>query len=197
MLQVLLIIPPVYASSNIVVFGDSLSAGFGLQQEQSWVSLLQQHINQNQYDYNVINASISGDTTDGGLHRLNKTLTSHKPKIVILELGGNDGLRGLNLKTMHDNLATIIDECIAHNAKVLLIGMKLPPNYGIAYTARFAEIYQMLAKEKNIPLLPFLLTGFESDMSLFQADRIHPNATAQSIILKNVWTKLEPLLHKD
>lgn len=177
-----------------MVFGDSLSAGFGLHKDEGWVELLQQKLNKQQFNYTVINASISGDTTSSGLTRLPNALNTNLPDIVILELGGNDGLRGLSLKSMKSNLSTMVDLCLNIDAKVLLVGMQLPPNYGPFYVNTFSKSYSDLANEKNIPLLPFLLAGFESDMSYFQRDKIHPNAKAQGLIVQNVWGKLKPLL---
>jgi len=184
----------VFASTNILVIGDSISAGYGLQQNQSWVSLLQQRIDKKEYPYIVINASISGDTSDNGLLRIKTSLELHKPSIVVIELGGNDGLRGLSLKNMKKNLAEIIHLCQQKKSKVLLVGMNLPPNYGPAYTQRFSEIYVELAKEFNIPLVPFLLKGIESNLKYFQKDQIHPTAEAQKFLLNNVWEGLHPLL---
>ncbi len=182
------------ANGKILVFGDSLSAGYGLQQGEGWVDLLEQKITQKTRNYQVINASISGDTTDNGLARLAQALDTVAPTIVVLELGANDGLRGLSLTNMQKNLEKMIDLSRAKKAQVLLIGMQLPPNYGAYYIERFNRIYSDLAKSKKIPLLPFLLDGFESDLSYFQADRIHPNAIAQKIIVDNVWRELKPLL---
>ena len=180
---------------NILIIGDSIGAGFGVAQDKSWSHLLQQRLTQKHYPYKVINASISGDTTSGGRKRLEKSLQVHQPDIVIIELGGNDGLRGLNLNQMQSNLANMIEQCQQKNIKVLLVGMQLPPNYGLSFTRRFSSIYQTLATDKKIPLVPFLLAGFANKPAFFQADQIHPNASAQIYILDNIWQKLEPLLN--
>ena len=177
-----------------MVFGDSLSAGLGLQSGEEWVSLLQTKLTKNHLAYQVINASISGDTTGNGLARLPLALKSHKPNIVILELGGNDGLRGLSLKTMKQNLAQMIDLCQQQHIKILLVGMQLPPNYGRFYIEQFAQIYTDLAREKQVKLLPFLMKGFGTNLSYFQQDKIHPNAKAQPIIVNNVWQQLQSML---
>lgn len=182
------------ADGKILVFGDSLSAGYGLHKGEGWVDLLEQKIVQQNLKFQVVNASISGDTTDNGLRRLPQTLENVAPNIVVLELGGNDGLRGLNLKDTKNNLAKMIELSLAINAKVLLVGMQLPPNYGAFYVNQFNNVYSDLAEEKNIPLLPFLLAGFESEMEYFQKDKIHPNAKAQTLIMNNVWKALKPLL---
>ena len=187
-------VPNIFADAKIVVLGDSISASYGIKQEQSWVALLQQRLRDKDYPYQTINASISGDTTSGGLQRIDKVLANHSPAIVIVELGGNDGLRGLSLKTIRQNLLDIITKCEQKNVKVLLAGMQLPPNYGVAYTNGFSRIFTSLSAEKNIPLVPFILQGIESDMRYFQEDRIHPNAKAQIVLLDNVWPILEPML---
>jgi len=182
------------AIPNILIVGDSISAGFGLRQDQSWTQLLQTRINDMHYSYKVINASLSGDTTAGGSKRIQKSLEQHQPDIVIIELGANDGLRGFNLKQMQSNLAYMIDLCLNNNHQVLLVGMQLPPNYGPTYTKRFSSIYQTLATEKKIALVPFLFNGFANDRTLFQADQIHPNARAQTYLLDNVWLTLKTML---
>ncbi len=184
----------VFADAKIIVLGDSISAGYGIKQEQSWVSLLQQRLAEKEYRYQTVNASISGDTTSGGLQRIDNILTNHAPAIVIIELGGNDGLRGLNLKATKRNLLQIIEKCKKNKSKILLIGMQLPPNYGYAYTNQFARIFESLSNEKNIALVPFMLKGIESNMHYFQKDGIHPTAAAQIILLDNIWPMLEPLL---
>ena len=182
------------AIHNILVIGDSISAGFGLRKDTSWVNLLQKRIDIKRYPYNVINASISGDTTGGGSKRILKSLKNHQPALVIIELGGNDGLRGFSLKKIQKNLETMIDTSLSRGHKVLLIGMQLPPNYGLAYTKRFSHIYQTLAKNKKVSLVPFLFNGFAENSQHFQSDQIHPNEGAQILILNNIWPVLEPLL---
>ena len=180
------------ATQTIVVFGDSLSAGYGLQANESWVSLLQARLNQQKLAYNVINASISGETTSGGLARFNAALTEHKPSIVILELGANDGLRGLPINEMRSNLNKMILQ--AKPAKVLLIGMKIPPNYGQKYSRDFSASYAILAKQHKIKHVPFLLEGVAGKPSLIQDDGLHPIAAAQPKLLDNVWAQLKGLL---
>jgi acyl-CoA thioesterase I len=178
----------------ILVFGDSLSAGYGLPQGKGWVDLLQQRLQREHYAYRVVNASISGDTTLGGRNRLAEALSQHRPRIVILELGANDGLRGQALDAMRANLVAIGRACRAANAKVLLIGMRLPPNYGPDYTEKFHASFVAVAKEIHAPLVPFLLDGFAQTRDMFQADGIHPDIEAQKLMLDNVWDKLRPLL---
>lgn len=184
----------VYANSTIVVLGDSLSAGFGLANGEAWVDLLQIRLQQEDLRYKVVNASISGDTTSGGKDRIAKVLQTHKPAVVIVELGGNDGLRGLSLKEMEQNLNTISEQCQRNGAKVLLIGMQIPPNYGIAYVRRFNNIFESVAKKYDAARVPFFLQGIEDNPDYFQRDQIHPNAKAQPILLNNVWPELKKLL---
>ncbi len=178
----------------IMVFGDSLSAGYGLPQGKGWVDLLQQRLQRENYTYRVVNASISGDTTLGGRNRVAEALTQHRPRIVILELGSNDGLRGQPLDTMRDNLIAIARACRAAKAKVLLVGMRMPPNYGPDYTEKFQASFVVVAKQIRAPLVPFLLEGFAHRRDQFQADGIHPDVEAQKFMLDNVWAKLRPLL---
>lgn len=182
-----------HAAKNILVFGDSLSAGYGLEIDKSWVYLLRQELQRTQSGFSIVNASISGETTSGGRQRIAKALKQFKPKIVILELGANDGLRGAPIRNIDANLGYIIRKSYASGAKVLLLGMKLPPNYGEAYTTRFANVYPHLAKKHDILLLPFLLDGVKPDQ--FQADNLHPTADAQQHIMLNVMQELEHLLH--
>ena len=189
-----LMIPAARAEPVILVYGDSLSAAYGLPQEVGWVSLLQERLTQKNLNYRVVNASISGETTQGGLYRINSTLATHKPAIVILELGGNDGLRGLPLITTRANLDGIIQACRKQNAKVLLLGMRLPPNYGTAYEEKFQEIYRELARRHKLAPAPFMLEGIAGRRELFQADGIHPIAEAQPLIMDNVWKYLVPML---
>ena len=178
----------------ILVYGDSLSAGYGLPQGKSWVDLLQQRIEQQNLGYRVVNASISGETTLGGLNRLPQALAEHRPRIVIIELGPNDGLRGQPLGTMRANLVQMIRASQAAKAKVLLVGMRIPPNYGPDYTEKFHAAFQAAAKTTRVPLVPFLLEGLADKREMFQADGIHPGAEAQALLLDNVWKTLQPML---
>ena len=185
------------ASANeptLLVLGDSLSAAFGIDEKQGWVSLLQTRINQENRAYKVINASISGETSAGGVSRLPGLLKTYQPDIVILALGANDGLRGLSLNEMRSNLASMINQAKSDGAKVLLVGMQLPPNYGPAYIRLFHDTFLSLAEEEHIPLVPFLLEGVGGKRELFQPDGLHPIAQAQARILDNVWHQLEKLL---
>jgi acyl-CoA thioesterase-1 len=180
----------------LLVFGDSLSAGYGLRPDQGWVDLLGQRLVAEGYEFHVVNASVSGETTAGGLARLPRALELHRPAIVVLELGANDGLRGLPVAAMKHNLAAIIERSNKAGARVLLVGMRLPPNYGEQYTRAFEHAFAELAKSQRAALLPFLLEGFGDKEELFQPDRIHPTERAQPAVLKNVWGKLAPLLRK-
>jgi acyl-CoA thioesterase I len=175
---------------NLLVLGDSLSAAYGIPRERGWVALLQQKLP----NFHVVNAGISGDTTDGGVARLPTLLQKHQPAIVIVELGGNDGLRGFQIQRMRDNLAQLVELCQKANAKVLLIGMKIPPNYGLRYTSDFYANYTDTAKKYSVPLVPFLLDGVATRPELIQDDGIHPRAEAQQKLLDNVWPYLQPLL---
>jgi acyl-CoA thioesterase-1 len=179
---------------TLLVLGDSLSAGHGLAPGQGWVELLQQRLQQRALPARVVNASISGDTTAGGLARLDALLAQHRPDILLLELGANDGLRGLSLPAMKRNLAAIIDKARAAGAKVLLIGMQMPPNYGPLYTERFHSIYGELAHEQQLPLVPFLMEKVALEPDLMQPDNFHPNAEAQPLLLETVWPLLRPML---
>jgi acyl-CoA thioesterase-1 len=180
----------------ILVLGDSISAGFGLARvDQGWVALLQTRLKDQEYVYQVVNASVSGETTAGGLARLPRGLMLHQPKIVILELGGNDGLRALPVAQMRANLVRMVDLSTAAGAKVLLLGMRMPPNYGADFTEQFRSVYSDLARDKKIPLVPFLLNDIALLPSLMQADGIHPNELGQPKLLDNVWPSLKPLLH--
>ncbi len=179
---------------TILIFGDSLSAGYGVTQGAGWVDLLAQRLTEKKLSYQVINASISGDTSAGGLSRISAELKRHRPDIVILELGANDGLRGLPLKAMKSNLSSIIAQTKTAGARVLLLGMQMPPNYGPRYTERFSAIYGELAKEQQLPLVPFLLEKVALDPSLMQTDNLHPNAKGQPLLLETVWPVLQPLL---
>jgi acyl-CoA thioesterase-1 len=182
------------AAASIMVFGDSISAGYGLPQGKSWVDLLQQRLEREKYDYKVINASLTGETTVSGKNRLGSALTQHKPEIVILELGGNDGLRGASIEIIGSNLSAMIAGCRKRGSKVLLVGMQLPPNYGSTYVEKFRALYRAVAKSQRVPLVPFLYEGFATDRGAFQPDGIHPNATVQPRMLDTVWKQLQPLL---
>ncbi|MGH8495684.1 MAG: arylesterase [Gammaproteobacteria bacterium] len=182
------------AEPAVLVVGDSLSAGYGMAREASWVSLLEERLEQEDYGYRVVNASISGDTTEGGLGRLPRALDRHDPDIVLIELGGNDGLRGFPLGLVRRNLEAMIELSEEAGARVVLVGMQLPPNYGPAYTSAFRDIYPELADEHDIALIPFLLEEVALDPSLMLDDGIHPSAAAQEKLLDNVWAVLEPEL---
>jgi acyl-CoA thioesterase-1 len=179
---------------TIVVLGDSLSAAYGMRVEEGWVSLLQKRLTSQGYGYRVVNASVSGETTAGGLARLPRALELHRPSIVILELGGNDGLRGLSLEQMRQNLDTMIRRSKSAGAKVLLAGMRVPPNYGPTYTQKFYALYEDLARRHRVPLVPFLMQDVALDASLMQDDGIHPNARGQPVLLEAIWPVLKPLL---
>lgn len=193
MLGIVLLLPAISsAQSTILVFGDSLSAGYGIPREAAWPSLLQEELKRTHPHYKVINASISGETTSGGLRRLPATLKEHQPNIVIIELGANDGLRGTKLKLTEESLNALISKSKNAGAKVLLLGMQLPPNYGVDYTRRFKSLYPKLALQQKIELVPFMLQGIRADE--FQADNLHPIADAQPKILLTVMQKLKPML---
>ena len=179
---------------TILVVGDSLSAAFGMEQSKGWVSLLQKKLQTNNYPHKVINASISGETTQGGLTRLGLLLESYKPEVVLLELGANDGLRGLPLQLMQDNLDKMIRAVKDKGGKVFLIGMQLPPNYGINYTNGFIKVYRDLANKHQIALVPFIMDGFAANLDMIQADGLHPKAEAQPLMLENVWSQLVDLM---
>jgi len=180
----------------LLVVGDSISAGYGLPAGAGWVTLLAERLKREGYAYQVVNASISGDTTAGGRARLPALLPRYKPRIVILELGGNDALRGGNLDVTRANLDAMVTEAQKAGARPMLLGMQLPPNYGSAYVNRFGALFGEVAKAHRIPAVPFLFQGFAEDLTQFQADRIHPVAAAQPRILANVWPVLQPLLSK-
>ncbi|GAA5315323.1 MAG: arylesterase [Candidatus Pelagadaptatus aseana] len=182
------------AKSNILVLGDSLSAAYGIDPEQGWVALMEQRLNRKARPYQVVNASISGETSGGGLKRLPKLLDTHNPDIVIIELGANDGLRGYPLKRMIGNLEQMIRLSQQQNARVLLAGMKIPPNYGPIYSLKFEKVYRRLEDQYDIPLIPFFLDNVAGKRELIQRDGLHPTAEAQPIILDNVWPYLEPLM---
>ena len=180
----------------MLVYGDSLSSAYGMPEQSGWVALLAQRLKRERPDYSVANASISGETTAGGAARIGAVLERHRPAIVILELGGNDGLRGLPVAQMKKNLAAMTERAQKAGARVLLVGMRVPPNYGEAYSQAFERAFGEVARERKAALLPFLFEGFAEKMDLFQPDRIHPNEAAQPEMLKNVWQALAPMLKK-
>jgi acyl-CoA thioesterase-1 len=179
---------------SILVFGDSLSAAYGMAPSRGWVSLLAERLERERIDYSVVNASVSGDTTAGGRARLKGALARHKPAVLILELGANDGLRGLPVAQMKANLTAMVREARAAGARVLLVGMQIPPNYGPDYAQAFASAFAEVAKAHKTAFVPFLLAGFAENGELFQADRIHPTEAAQPLMLDRVWKALRPLL---
>ncbi len=182
---------------TILVFGDSLSAGYGLAHvESGWVELLRAKLKSEGYGYQVVNASVSGETTAGGLARLPRALSLHHPQIVILELGGNDGLRALPMDQMRSNLAKMVDLSLAIQARVLILGMRIPPNYGGEYTEQFRQSFIEVAHDKKVALVPFLLADIALDPALMQADGVHANESGQPKMLANVWPALQPLLKK-
>jgi len=184
---------PAFANQTILVFGDSLSAGYGIRQDAAWPALLERRLSAERADYNVVNVSISGETTAGGRSRLPAALDKHRPKIVVIALGANDGLRGLPLDAMEANLSAMVDRARQAGARVLLVGMRLPPNYG-DYASAFARVFESVARHKKIALVPFLLDGIADQAAFFQADALHPTAAAQPLILDTVNRGLQPLL---
>lgn len=181
---------------TILVLGDSLSAGYGIRIEEGWVALLQARLKAQGYGYRLVNASVSGETTSGGLARLPRALELHRPAIVLIELGANDGLRGLPLETTERNLARMAELSRQARALVVLIGMRLPPNYGPRYTQEFHALFGAIARRHNLALVPFLLQDVALHDELMQADGLHPNAKAQPAMLDAVWPALRPLLEK-
>ena len=184
------------ASKSVLVLGDSLSAEYGLQRGQGWVALLEKRLQQNHIEAHIVNASVSGETTIGGKNRLPALLQKNHPSLVVVELGANDGLRGLPVVETTNNLRAIIAAAKKINAQVLLIGMQLPPNYGTDYTKRFAALFPTVAKETKSSLVPFMLDAIVMQPQLFQADRIHPTAAAHPLILDTIWPHLKPLVAK-
>lgn len=190
-------LPCAWASGRtILVFGDSLSAAHGLRPEQGWVALLRKRLRRQGYPYRIVNASVSGETTTGGLQRLPHELRACHPSIVILELGANDGLRGLPLALVAHNLAAMVRLSRAAGARVVLLGILIPPNYGPRYTRQFAAIYPQLAREFHLPLVPFLLAHVALDPRLMQSDGLHPDARGEPRVLDNVWPYLKPMLKR-
>lgn len=176
------------------MFGDSLSAGYGIARQAAWPSLLETRLKDSGYSHTVVNASISGETTAGGRSRLPAALKQHQPRIVIIELGANDGLRGLPVASMRDNLNAMIRSSQQAGARVMLVGMRIPPNYGRDYTEKFSATFTELAKEHKTALVPFLFEGFALRADAFQADRLHPTAASQPLMLDTIWKQLQPLL---
>ena len=185
------------ADRTILVFGDSLSAAYGLRPEQGWVALLDKRLRSQGYGFTVVNASVGGETTSGGLQRLPRALELNKPQILILELGSNDALRGLPLGNAKDNLSKMVELGEKAGAKVLLVGMRIPPNYGPKYTADFVKMYADLSARHHVPLVPFLLESVALDGSRMQEDGLHPNALGEPAVLDTLWPQLVPLLRKD
>lgn len=185
---------PVVQAQTILVVGDSISAAYGLDIEQGWVALLQERLEHKGLPWTVVNASVSGDTTAGGRTRLPQLLAEHQPRLLVLELGGNDGLRGLPIQEMQDNLQAMIGLARQQDTQVLLLGMQIPPNYGRRYTGAFQQVYRDLAQQHSVPLVDFFLQGVGGDVELMQADGIHPTAQAQTILLENVWPHLLEVL---
>ncbi|MAE23047.1 MAG: arylesterase [Pseudomonas sp.] len=181
-------------AGTLLVVGDSISAAFGLDSRQGWVALLEKRLSEEGFEHSVVNASISGDTSAGGAARFSALLAEHKPELVIIELGGNDGLRGQPPAQLQQNLASMIDKSQSAGADVLLLGMRLPPNYGARYTTSFAQVFADLAEQKKVPLVPFFLEGVGGVPGMMQADGIHPTESAQAVLLENVWPTLKPLL---
>ena len=191
----LLLVPAALASGGtILVLGDSLSAAYGLPRQSGWVALLEERLGERKFNYRVVNASISGETSAGGASRIETLLRQHRPTVLILALGGNDGLRGLPAAQLQSNLETMIRAARQHNARVLLAGMRMPPNFGPAYTRQFTAVYADLARRHRTAFVPFLLEGFADRPEYFLADGIHPNAAAQPLILERVWAALAPML---
>ncbi len=181
-------------AGTVLVWGDSLSAGYGLRPQQSWPALLAERISAARLPHKVVNASISGETTAGGLARLPAALETHKPSVVVIELGANDGLRGLPIKAMATNLQAMVDASRKAGAQVLLVGMRMPPNYGPEYTSRFEAAYRDIARANRLRLVPFMMEGFADQPGYFQTDGLHPVAAAQPLILDTIWRELKPLL---
>lgn len=191
-----LVLPALASQNTVLVLGDSLSAAYGVPSETAWVELLRDRIESQDLDWTVVNASISGETTDGGLRRLPGLLEAHDPTIVVIELGGNDGLRGFPPNVIESNLANMIEQVRDTGATPLLVGMQIPPNYGQRYTTMFADIFPTLSDRYNTVLVPFFLDGIYDQDGLMQGDGIHPTEEAQPRLLDNIWPKLEPLLNK-
>lgn len=183
-----------WCAGAILVLGDSIGAGYGLPKDVTWVSLLEQRLAARAPDYRMINASISGETAAGGARRIAGELAKHRPRIVIVELGGNDGLRGAPLKALKVDLDTIVTTALKHDARVLLLGMRIPPNYGASYARAFEQVFVDVARAHRVEFVPFLLDGFAERQDMFQPDGIHPNVAAQPIMVETVWKALAPML---
>ena len=196
----ILLFSPAHSNANepvILVLGDSISSAWGLNTDEGWVSLLQERLQVNSFNSDVINASVSGDTTRTALNRLDDALLQHKPSIIIIALGGNDGLRGLPFSEIEKSLSAIIEKCQQSSIAVLLAGVRLPPNYGAFYNSRFAALFQTLSKKYKVPLVPGILDQVADNASLMQDDRTHPTAEGQKQVLENVWPYLLPMLEKE
>jgi len=189
-----LLTPSFAGAATILVYGDSLSAGYGLARGEDWAQLLAQRLREKKLDYTVANASISGETTLGGVNRIEQALKTHRPAITILALGANDGLRGSDLDAMRRNLERIIDAAQKAKSRVIVVGMRIPPNYGQQYTEKFQTTFSDIAKKRKLPLVPFLLEGFAEKRDYFLPDNLHPTAAAQPLVLDTVWKVLEPVL---
>jgi acyl-CoA thioesterase-1 len=185
---------PAVMPPTLLVFGDSLSAGYGIDPARGWVSLLEQRLRDSGHDYRVVNASVSGETTAGGLARFPRALQIQHPSLVILELGGNDGLRALPVDAMRDNLGRMLQLCRSRRVAVLLVGIRMPANYGPRFTGEFAAVYDQLAARYAVPLVPFLLAGVTDHPGWMQADGIHPNEQGQPQVLENLWPHLQKML---
>lgn len=191
---VLSLTPAIGMAKSIVVLGDSISAGYGMDVRQGWVALLQKKLDEHHSDYVISNESISGDTSAGGLARIDQVLKLHRPELLLLELGGNDGLRGLSALEMKKNLTEIVLRARKSGSKVLLLAMKIPPNYGKRYIEMFYNVYPLLAEELRIPYVPFILEDVAFKPELMQLDGLHPNSLAQPIIAEKIWVYLQALL---
>jgi len=189
-------VPAALAERTLLVFGDSLSAAHGLSVDQGWVHLLEERIAKVRPGWRVVNASVSGETTAGGVRRLPGDLQRHKPDIVLIELGGNDALRGQPVAEIRKNLQTMVRQCLEAHAQPVLVGLMIPPNYGTDYPVEFRDAFRKVAERDKVPLVPFLLKGLAERRDLFQADQVHPTAAAQPMMLDNVWPVVEPLLRK-
>jgi acyl-CoA thioesterase I len=183
-------------AATLLVFGDSLSSAYGIASRDGWVTLMEERLKQKKFDYSVVNASISGETTSGGATRIEEALNRTRPHLVIVALGGNDGLRGLPVSQIQANLSRIVEAAKRRGARVLLLGIRMPPNYGPQYMREFEAAFTTVARRHQVPLVPFMLKGVTEHRDLMQPDNIHPTAAAQPLILETVWTELLPLLKK-
>ena len=183
-------------AATLLVFGDSLSSAYGIGPREGWVTLMEERLKQKKFDYNVVNASISGETTSGGATRIDEALARTRPLLVIVALGSNDGLRGLPVSQIQANLSRIVEAAKRRGARVLLLGMRMPPNYGPQYVREFEAVFAAVAKRHQVPLVPFMLQGVADQRDLMQPDNIHPTTAAQPVILETVWKELLPLLKK-